>query len=147
MLTYIDNGLLIPIAYDNCISHFFAYSFATMFLAICLAIYAADLSTFVASFPENAPPPCLEYPPYVSTIIFLPVRPVSPRGPPITNSPFGLIKILVSLSIICSGITFLITSDIISFLNIFKSIVSRCCVDTTIFSILFGILFTYSTVT
>ena len=54
-------------------------------------MYAADLSTFVASFPEKAPPPCLAYPPYVSTIIFLPVSPVSPKGPPITNLPVGLI--------------------------------------------------------
>ena len=31
--------------------------FATIFFAICLIIYAALLSTFVASFPEKAPPP------------------------------------------------------------------------------------------
>ena len=58
---------------------------------VCLAIYEADLSTFVASLPENAPPPCLAYPPYVSTIIFLPVSPLSPKGPPITNLPVGFI--------------------------------------------------------
>ena len=55
-----------------CISHFFAYPFATRFFAICLNIYVADLSTLLASFPEKAPPPCLLYPPYVSIIIFLP---------------------------------------------------------------------------
>ena len=58
---------------------------ATTFLAIYLAAYAADLSTFVGSFPEKAPPPCGAAPPYVSTIIFLPVNPVSPSGPPIIN--------------------------------------------------------------
>ena len=68
-----------------------------MFLAKNLAIYAADLSTFVASLPEKAPPPCLAYPPYVSTIIFLPVKPVSPTGPPIKNLPVGLIKYFVLL--------------------------------------------------
>ena len=61
-----------------------------MFFAIKRSIYVADLSTLLASFPEKQPPPCLAYPPYVSTIIFLPVRPVSPKGPPITNLPVGL---------------------------------------------------------
>jgi len=32
-------------------------------LATHLAAYAADLSTFVKSFPENAPPPCAPQPP------------------------------------------------------------------------------------
>ncbi len=44
----------------------------------------------VGSLPENAPPPCGAAPPYVSTMIFRPVRPVSPIGPPITNLPVGL---------------------------------------------------------
>ena len=30
-------------------------------------------------------------PPYVSTIIFLPVKPLSPSGPPITKFPVGFI--------------------------------------------------------
>ncbi|KYN22552.1 hypothetical protein ALC57_05078 [Trachymyrmex cornetzi] len=46
-------------------------------LATHLAAYAADLSTFVKSLPENAPPPCAPQPPYVSTMIFRPVRPAS----------------------------------------------------------------------
>jgi len=36
---------------------------ATRFLAIHLAAYAADLSTFDESFPEKAPPPCPPHPP------------------------------------------------------------------------------------
>ena len=43
----------------------------------------------------GAPPPCLAYPPYVSTIIFLPVRPASPCGPPTTNFPVGFTRNLV----------------------------------------------------
>ena len=89
--TNIDIGCSTPIAYATWSSHFLAYPFATIFLAIWRNIYAALLSTFVASFPENAPPPWRAYPPYVSTIIFLPVNPVSPKGPPITNLPVGLI--------------------------------------------------------
>ncbi len=54
------------------------------------AMYAAERSTFVASLPEKQPPPCLPAPPYVSTMIFRPVRPVSPCGPPIANLPEGL---------------------------------------------------------
>ena len=42
------------------------------------AAYAADRSTLEKSLPENAPPPCAPQPPYVSTIIFLPVNPASP---------------------------------------------------------------------
>jgi len=64
---------------------------ATIFFARYRAIYAADLSTFDGSFPENAHPPCLPIHPYVSMIIFLPVRPASPFGPQITNFPVGLI--------------------------------------------------------
>ena len=60
-----------------------------MFFARYLDAYAADLSTFVGSFPEKAPPPCGAAPPYVSTIIFLPVNPASPSGPPITKLPVG----------------------------------------------------------
>ena len=63
---------------------------ATIFFAIYLAAYAADLSTLVGSLPENAPPPWGAAPPYVSTIIFLPVNPQSPSGPPITKLPVGL---------------------------------------------------------
>ena len=78
-------------AYESWTSHFFASRAATIFFAIYRAIYAAERSTFVQSFPEKAPPPCLAYPPYVSTIILRPVRPVSPCGPPITKRPVGFI--------------------------------------------------------
>ena len=85
-----------------------------MFFATHLAAYAADLSTLVGSFPEKAPPPCLALPPYVSTIIFLPVNPASPTGPPITNLPEGLIKYLVLSSIRLLGIIFFIILFFIS---------------------------------
>ena len=51
------------------------------------------------SLPENEPLPWAPFPPYVSTIIFLPVNPVSPFGPPITNLPVGLIKYSILLSL------------------------------------------------
>ena len=47
-------------------------------LATQRAAYAADLSTFEKSLPEKAPPPWAPQPPYVSTMIFLPVKPASP---------------------------------------------------------------------
>ena len=46
-------------------------------LATHLAAQAADLSTLEKSLPEKAPPPWAPQPPYVSTMIFLPVRPAS----------------------------------------------------------------------
>ena len=61
--TYIDSGFDTPIAYANCIKHLSAIFEATMFFAKYLDAYAADLSTFVGSFPENAPPPCGAAPP------------------------------------------------------------------------------------
>gem|GEM_PF-2801582 len=64
---------------------------ATIFLAKYLAIYAQDLSTLVLSLPENAPPPCLPTPPYVSMMIFLQVKPASQYGPPILKIQVGLI--------------------------------------------------------
>ena len=87
-------------AYESWTSHFFANRAATIFFAIYRAIYAAERSTFVQSFPEKAPPPCLAYPPYVSTIILRPVRPVSPCGPPITKRPVGFIYIRVFSSLL-----------------------------------------------
>ena len=70
--------------------HRSARSDATTFFAKYLAAYAAERSTFVGSLPEKAPPPCGAAPPYVSTIIFLPVNPQSPSGPPTTKRPVGL---------------------------------------------------------
>lgn len=74
-------GLLAPMKKARDTSTFLASFCATIFFAKNLAAYAADLSTFVGSFPEKAPPPTLAYPPYVSTIIFRPVTPVSAAGP------------------------------------------------------------------
>ena len=87
--TEIDTGFATPIAYANSTSICFATPAATKFFATHLTAYAAERSTLVGSFPENAPPPCRPVPPYVSTIIFLPVSPASPCGPPITNRPVG----------------------------------------------------------
>ena len=92
VFTKIDVGCSTPIAKLIWTSTSPQTPEATRFFAICLAAYAALRSTFEGSFPLNAPPPCAPFPPYVSTTIFLPVRPVSPWGPPITNLPVGLIK-------------------------------------------------------
>ena len=90
-------------------------------------------------------------------MIFLPVKPESPWGPPITNLPDGLIKIIV----LSSG---LISSDskIESITNFFKSflmiswtfwlseipfILGLCWVDNKTVWILEGFPSTYSTVT
>ena len=50
-------------AYANWIRHLSAIPDATTFFARYLEAYAADLSTFVGSFPENAPPPWGAAPP------------------------------------------------------------------------------------
>ena len=65
-------------AYDTWTSISSATPAATMFLAMYLAAYAAERSTLDGSLPEKAPPPCAPLPPYVSTMILRPVRPVSP---------------------------------------------------------------------
>ena len=83
--------------------HLSAIFAATIFFAKYLAAYAPDLSTLLGSLPENAPPPCGAAPPYVSTIIYLPVNPQSPTGPPITNLPVGLTKKFFSSHIHPSG--------------------------------------------
>ena len=57
VLTYSERGLDTPIAYAICIVHLEAKPEATTFLAKYLVKYAADLSTFVGSLPEKAPPP------------------------------------------------------------------------------------------
>ena len=43
VFTYIDIGFAIPIAYDNCISHFFANLFATIFFAKKETIYIDNI--------------------------------------------------------------------------------------------------------
>jgi hypothetical protein len=72
-----------------------AYYPLTIDLQIYLQIYEADLSTLEKSFPLYAPPPTYDHPPNASQTIFLPVKPESDFGSPITNLPDGLIKILV----------------------------------------------------
>ncbi len=61
MLTLVGSDL--PIACDTAISQSSAKPYATMLLATYLAKYAPLRSTFVASFPENAPPPKCARPP------------------------------------------------------------------------------------
>merc|ERR1719159_593802 len=79
-----DNGFATPIAYDSCTSARLLRPLFTTDFAICRQMYAAERSTFVGSFPENAPPP------YVAMMILRPVSPASPWGPPMMNLPDGL---------------------------------------------------------
>lgn len=65
--------------------------------------------TFVGSFPEKAPPPWAPHPPYVSMMIFLPVRPASPWGPPMTKRPEGFRWKMVLSSKYLAGMTGLMT--------------------------------------
>ena len=88
--TMTETGSATPIAYATCTMHRSARPAATTFFATWRAMYEAERSTFVGSFPEKAPPPCGHEPPYVSTMILRPVRPVSPCGPPVTKRPVGL---------------------------------------------------------
>ena len=53
----IDKGFDTPIAYASWIKHFSDTPAETIFFAKYLDAYAADLSTFVGSLPEKAPPP------------------------------------------------------------------------------------------
>ncbi len=55
-------------------------------------MYAADRSTLLGSLPEKAPPPWGAAAPYVSTMIFRPVSPVSAAGPPRVKEPEGLTR-------------------------------------------------------
>merc|ERR1719487_2033715 len=73
-----DRGFATPIAYDSCTSARLLRPLFTTDFAICRVMYAAERSTFVGSFPENAPPPCAPQPPYVSMMILRPVIPASP---------------------------------------------------------------------
>ena len=116
--------------------------------------YAALLSTFVESFPEKAPPPCAPLPPYVSTIIFLPVNPVSPCGPPITKFPAGLIKnvvlskiFLLSFTVSLSNLTIVFIS-FLSFSKLTFQFFSNHRVELKLKLLLFFLLSSeYSTVT
>src|SRR2546422_1685045 len=98
-------------------------------------MYDAERSPFLGSFPENAPPPWLPAPPYVSTMILRPVSPVSPMGPPTTNRPVGLMwYFTLRGSKMSLGMTGLITYSITS-RSIFLLVTSGLCwVETTIVS-------------
>src|SRR3989454_11573078 len=111
-------------------------------------MYDAERSTLLGSLPENAPPPWLPTPPYVSTMILRPVSPVSPMGPPTTNRPVGLMWYLTLRgSKMSLGMTGLITYSITS-RSIFLLVTSGLCwVETTIVSTRTGRPFRYSTVT
>merc|ERR1719321_1539659 len=85
-----ERGFATPIAYESCTSARLQSPLFTTDLAICRQAYAAERSTLVGSLPEKAPPPCAPQPPYVSMMIFRPVRPASPWGPPMMNFPDGL---------------------------------------------------------
>merc|ERR1719401_2217303 len=90
-----DSGFATPIAYESCTSARLQRPLLTTDFAICRQMYAAERSTFVGSFPENAPPPWAPQPPYVSMMILRPVRPASPWGPPMMNLPDGLMYMWV----------------------------------------------------
>mmetsp|Transcript_1786 Transcript_1786/g.4126 ORF Transcript_1786/g.4126 Transcript_1786/m.4126 type:complete len:223 (+) Transcript_1786:217-885(+) len=107
--TNTDNGWETPIAYESCTNARLQSPAETNDLATHRAAYAADRSTFVVSLPLKAPPPCAPHPPYVSTMIFRPVKPASPCGPPITNRPDGLRWYTVLSSRYFSGMTGLMT--------------------------------------
>lgn len=153
-------GSATPIAYDTWTKQRRQIFALTNDLATQRAAYAAERSTFVKSLPENAPPPCAPQPPYVSTMIFRPVKPASPYchlgrekevmnlrftrseiyflfkllltiGPPIMNSPHGLTWTIVFASKYCSGMTVLITLSITSLRNCSNEIFSECWSDTT----------------
>ena len=96
-------------------------------------------------------------PPYVSTIIFLPVIPVSDCGPPTTNLPVGLTKqSFLKLNFFNSffGIFGIITDSIISsfaqlarFPVLLSTESSVCWVEITILSTATGLPSIYFTVT
>ena len=118
-----------------------------MFFATQRHIYAAERSTLLGSLPENAPPPCLPVPPYVSTMIFLPVSPESPWGPPTTKLPVGLTKNWVFLVMSFFGRTFLTTFSTMYFSISECETPAACWVETTTFSMYAGLPFSYATAT
>src|ERR1044072_7899464 len=118
-----------------------------MFLAMYRAMYAAERSTLVGSLPEKAPPPCGAYPPYVSTIIFLPVSPASPCGPPTTKRPVGFMWNFVVLSSSSTGTVERMTCSSISLRSCSFETSGECCVEMTTGSMRKGRPSLYSTVT
>ena len=80
-------------------------------------------------------------------MIFRPVRPVSPTGPPMTNRPVGLMKIRVSLSTNSLGTTGLITYLIRSFFSFSSFTSSSCWAEMTMASMRLTWSPSYSTVT
>ena len=80
-------------------------------------------------------------------MILRPVTPVSPIGPPMTNRPVGLMKILVFLSTSRFGSAFAMTSSRIAAWSLRFETLSACCVETTTVSIRATLPPLYSTVT
>merc|ERR1711981_826712 len=72
-------------------------------------------------------------------MIFRPVKPASPIGPPITKSPHGLIWHTVFASKYFGGIVVFITFSVISWRKFSKVIFSLCWVETTIVWTLVGL--------
>src|SRR3954470_13452144 len=110
-------------------------------------MYAADRSTLVGSLPEKAPPPCGAIPPYVSTMILRPVRPVSALGPPISKRPVGLTSTRTPSveSSWNSRSTGSITSASMSGRSsVSTSTSSRCCAEIKTVSTRTGLPSTYS---
>ena len=81
-------------------------------------------------------------------MIFRPVRPESPWGPPMTNRPVGLTKIRVLSSISWAGMVGRMTRSIMSFRICSRVASGPCWVETTTVSTRLGVLSSlYSTVT
>ena len=74
------DGCATPMAYASSISHSDASPAATMFLRRN-APYMRRICRLSWAF-EKEPPPCAARPPYVSAMIFRPVRPESRQGRP-----------------------------------------------------------------
>ena len=64
-------------------------------------------------------------------MIFLPVRPASPMGPPITKLPQGLMWYLVSGVMYCLGMVVSTTFSMMSFLKASRVTFSECWQETT----------------
>ena len=84
----------------------------------------------------------------MSTMIFRPVRPVSPMGPPVTKRPVGFTWMThLSRSMSSAGIVGLITCSMMSSRMREAPASGPCCVETTTVSTARGLPSTYFTVT
>ncbi len=84
----------------------------------------------------------------MSTMIFRPVRPVSPMGPPVTKRPVGLMWYVTRFgSIRCLGIVGSTTCSIMSSRILERPVSGPCCVEMTTVSTDTGLPSTYRTLT